>query len=203
MTLYVQRHCYTIFSVIPSGGIQCITDTPDPLPPGPPQTTHFRHWNLPAWFPRKTLISRVVVMYESAGYNTIQQKEQYPVATADVMADLREYAFRELTAEQFKDSRGNMETMIWVDPQGQHYLSATPPGAENSDFSKMTVLMHEFTSDPMMNYDTGDLRYPIAFDRDAGDKLAVQLNNADPVNWLAVAISIVLPAPFQPTALTG
>lgn len=193
MTDYTQKHIYQIFASIPAGGMQYIIDTPDPLPPGPPLTTAFRHWNLPPQFPRKALINRALVCYESAGYNTLQADLTNPFASVDAEWDIREYFYRSLTSAKFLASRSNMETMMWIDPGGVHYSTANPPGAENSDYSNLQVILHQFDPRPMFNHDTGDMVHPMPLDRDAGDKLALQFNNADALNWAAVMISYLVP----------
>lgn len=202
---FVKTGYYKLFYVIPAGGKQFITDTPDPLPPGPPTTTRFGHWDLPTDFPRKVLICRTIVIWESAGYNTLQSYLTPPAPSgayldpaASILYDLRQYLWQFMTALKWLLGRTNMEGMVWVDPGGLHFSTATPPGAENSDYSKLNVVMHEFNPNPMLNYDTKDCRYPIPFNRDAGDKLAIQVNNADALNWLGVSIQYLSPAPFQP-----
>jgi hypothetical protein len=194
---YVQNHHFTLLENIPAGGMQFITETLDPLPPGPPQTTHFRHWPLDPQFPRKALINRILIYYESDGYNTLQAMLQYPPGSDDALHDLREYAYHLMKTLQWLASRTNMETTAWVDPGGRHYSTAVPQGAENSS-EPIIMLMHEFEPNPQMNYDSRDFRYPVPLDRDAGDRIAVQVNNADLLNWLFVVISFLVPAPFQP-----
>jgi hypothetical protein len=195
---FVQRGYYQLFKNIPAGGMQFITDT-DPLPPGPPATTYFRHWDLPVWFPQKTLITRAHICYESVGYNTLQAYTQYPTATVDTFYDIKQYLYQFMQTLQWSLSRMNMETNLWVDPAGVHFFSGNPHGAEiGADYSGMTNIMHKFDASPMMSHDTGVLQYPVAFDRDAGDKMAVQFNNADALNWAAVMLTFLVPAPFQP-----
>lgn len=203
---FIQRGYYTIFGNIPAGGVQIITDTPDPLP-GPPATISFRHWTLPSWFPRKALISRAAVIYESVGYNTLLtdmaippgNAAGFPTVTENCLFDLREYAFRFLNSKRFQFGRTNSEAMMWIDPGGHHYNDATPPGSEASDYSPLTMLFHCFESGPMMQYDTGTFAHPYLLDRDAGDKLAIQFNNSDTLNWAAVSLSYLALTPIQPS----
>jgi hypothetical protein len=194
---FTQRHFHSMLKNIPPGGTQFITDTPDPLPSGP-GITSFRHWELPVWFPQRVLINRAVVIYESVGYNTLLDTNHLQMPPGG--GQTNDYGWHFLMTGNWWASRLNTETMMWVDPGGVRFSTANPPGSETgADISRTAVIMHEFTSNPMMNYDTGDLHYPIALDRMAGDKLAIQFNNSDALNWAVISLSFLASAPFQPT----
>src|SRR5258708_36680738 len=196
---FVQKHYYQILPGFTGpASMQYITDTSDPLPQPPTTPSKFAHWPLPTWFPRKALIVRAIVIYESQFYNVLTQSSLYPQATSDALFDLREYAYRFLNTLHQSIVRKENETMMWVDPGGLHFSTASPPGAENSDYGPLKIIMHKYSSEPLFDYDTKIMPYAIPLDRDSGDKLAVQISGSDTVNWVGLGISYLVPAPFQP-----
>ncbi len=89
------------------------------------------------------------------------------------------------------------ETTCWVDPGGVGFSTGVPPGSENSNFSRDIMLYHGVTTDRWV-VDDRRIDPPVAFNRDAGDKLGFILQGSFQFAYAIVCFHFLVPATFQP-----
>lgn len=94
-----------------------------------------------------------------------------------------------------------VELTIVVDPGGTAFKTGHPPGAETgSDFTRdISLLQYWSESNFYQQFVSKGFDHPVLLNRDAGDKLLVDISTNPILDWFYMELQFIVPSGNQPS----